>query len=252
MKCANPKLNKNFLNIIHTSPNLFWMCDECVNLMKCTRFKTAVSSFGSAIDAITEKQEIANAEIRKEMAKQGQQIAQLTSRITTSTPKNLDSGILYRQPSLKRRREEGLLISKPLVGGTKSVTDSIVITVPEPAEMFWLYLSRIHPSVKPESIEKLVKTSVQCEDPVKVVPLVKKGSDTSRMSFISYKIGMAPRLRDVALSSDTWPEGILFREFEDTSSKNMWLPRLNTPTITISPVPGPSQYSTPATGMDVN
>lgn len=254
LKCVNAgaamnmKLNKSFLNIVHNTPNLFWMCNECVKLMKCARFKPALSSFGSAINSITERQEIAHAELRKELTKQGQQIAELSKRIV-STPTNpvfRDT----RPPASKRPRSELISVDKPLVGGTKPATDANVLTVPEPTELFWLYLSRIHPSVKPESIEKLVKTSVQCDDPVKVVPLVKRGTDTSRMNFISYKVGMAPALRDVALNPDTWPTGVLFREFEDLSSKNTWLPHPNTPTITISPVLGPSQFSTPIPGSD--
>ncbi|XP_065093591.1 uncharacterized protein LOC135714202 [Ochlerotatus camptorhynchus] len=250
LKCGCTKLNKAFLYIVHTSPNLFWMCNECAKLMKCARFKTAVSSFGSVINSITERQEIVHAELRKEMAKQEQQIAQLSKRIALTTPTNSD---FMRQPPLKRRRDEGSLTGKPLVGGSKAVTGdnafTEVLTVPEPTELFWLYLSRIHPSVKSESIEKLVKGCVQCEDPIKVVPLVKKGSDISRMSFILYKVEMDPKLREAALRSDTWPKGILFREFED-GSKNMWLPRLNTPTITISPITGPSEFSTPISGLD--
>lgn len=253
LKCSNVKLNKTFMNVVQSSPNLFWMCNECANLMKCTRFKTAVTSIGSAIDSITKRQEIAHAELRNEMAKQGQQIAQLTKRIAVSSSTHLSSGDPTRQPASKRRRDDGSPTSKPLVGGTKEVMDenafAEIITVPEPTELFWLYLSRIHPSVKSESVEKLVKDCVQCEDPIKVVPLVKKGVDTSRMSFISYKVGMATKHREVALSSETWPKGVLFREFED-SSKNMWLPRLNTPTITISPIPGTSQFSTPMSGLD--
>lgn len=80
LKCSSIKLNKAFVNVIHSSPNLFWMCDECVKLIKCARFKSAISSFGSVIKSITEKQEIANAEIRNEMAKQGELIAQLSKK----------------------------------------------------------------------------------------------------------------------------------------------------------------------------
>lgn len=259
LKCVNAnanmntKLNKAFVNIVHDTPNLFWMCNECVKLMKCARFKPTVLSFGSAINSITERQEIAHDELRKELTKQGQQIEQLSKRIA-STPTLLGAGDRIRPPSLKRaRQDEGASVNKPLVGGTKPVTDANsdanVLTVPEPTELFWLYLSRIHPSVKPESVEKLVKTSVLCEDPVKVVPLVKKGTDTSRMSFISYKVGMAPTLRDVALNPGTWPSGILFREFEDLT-KNTWQPRLNSPTITITPIVGPSPFLTPIAGPD--
>lgn len=249
LKCSSIKLNKAFVNVIHSSPNLFWMCDECVKLVKCARFKSAISSFGSVIKSITEKQEIANAEIKNEMAKQGELIAQLSKKIGPSTPAIMDPGNHSRQPPLKRRREDGLSSSRPLIGGTKAVTDSTVLTVPEPVEMFWLYLSRIHPSVKPDVIAKLVKTSVQSEDSVKVVPLVKRGFDTSRMNFISYKVGMDPKLREVALNSDSWPRGILFREFVDNGPKNSWLPRMDTPSIVISPL-GSSQFTTPISGLD--
>lgn len=254
LRCSPTKLNKPFVNIIQSCPNLLWICNECVKLMKCARFKSTVSSFGNALELITEKQEIAHAELKREIAKQGQQIAQLSKGIALSTPTHSKSGLTPRQPPLKRRRDESLLPNKPLVGGTKVTTDNNVttevLTVPEPAELFWLYLSRIHPSVKPEAIEKLVKDCVQCEDSVKVVPLIKKDTDISRMSFISFKIGMDPKLRETALSAETWPKGILFREFESGNSKNMWFPRLNTPTVTISPAPGPSQYSTPTTGVE--
>lgn len=251
MKCTSKQLNKPFLKIVLENPNLMWMCDECAKLMKMARFKSAVSSFGEAINAITERQESVHAEIRKELEKQGQQIAQLSKRMTPSAPIILESGNSSRQPPLKRRRDEDLPPSKPLVGGTKIVADVSVLTVPEPVELFWLYLSRIHPSVKPEVVEKLAKECLQCDDPIKVVPLVKRGTDISRWSFISYKIGIDPKLRENALNADSWPKGILFREFEDNSSKNLWLPRVQTPTIVVSPESGTSQFLTPLSGMDL-
>lgn len=256
LKCSgsNPKLNKNLVNVLLTSPNLFWMCDECVKLMKCARFKTTVLSFGDAINSITQSQELAHAELRKEIGKQGELIARLSRGIVHSTPIHPGSGGRLRQPPLKRPRTDGLLPSKPLAVGTKVVTNNDivteVITVPEPAAMFWLYLSRIHPSVKPESIEKLVKDCIQCEDSVKVVPLVKKGIDIKSMSFISFKVGIDPKFRDVALNANTWPMGLLFREFEDISSKNMWKPLLNTPTVTVSPVGGIFPLSTPTSAPE--
>lgn len=252
MKCTGSKtLNKPFLKIVLENPNLVWMCDECAKLMKMARFKSAVSSFGDVINTITEKQESVHSEIRRELERQGQQIALLSKRITSSTPVLLESGGFSGQPSLKRRRGEDLTPNKPLVGGTKVVADVSVLTVPEPVELFWLYLSRIHPSVKPDAVEMLAKDCLQTNDPIKAIPLVKRGTDTSRMRFISYKIGIDPKLRDVSLDSSTWPKGILFREFEDNSSKNLWLPRLQTPSIVVSPEPGLSQFSTPVSGIDL-
>lgn len=255
IRCSVTKLNKPFVKIIHESPNLIWMCDECAKLMKIARFKSAVSSFGEAFQSITKKQESVHAEIRKELAKQGQQIALLSKRMTPSSAFLRESGSFSRQPPSKRRRDEEInfnpTASKPLLGGTKETTTASILTVSEPVELFWLYLSRVHPSVKPEDIEKLAKDCLESEDPVKAIPLVKRGIDASRLNFISYKIGIDHKLRQTALSPDTWPKGILFREFEDLSAKNSWLPRLNTPTVMVSPELGASQFSTPSTGVNL-
>lgn len=250
LKCTVAKLNKAFVRIVHENPNLMWMCDECAKLMKIARFKSTVSSFGEAINAITEKQESVHAEIKKELAKQGQQIAQLSMRITPLTPiLSQEPGTSSRQPPLKRRRDDGSVSNKPLVGGTKIVADANVLTVPEPIELFWVYLSRIHPSVKPDAVEQLVKDCLHCEGIIKAIPLVKRGIDTNRLNFISFKVGIDPSLREAALNADTWPKGILFREFEDSTSKNLWLPRQNTPAILISPDPASSPFSTPVSGI---
>lgn len=240
------KLNKSFVKIVHENPNLLWMCDECVKLMKMARFKTSVSSFGEAINAITEKQESVHAEIKKQLAEQGQQIAQLSRRMTPG-PRVISS-----QPTPKRRRDEELAINKPLLGGTRIVADTGVITVPEPVELSWVYLSRIHPSVQPEAVERLVKDCLEGIDTIKAVPLVKRGADKTRMSFISYKIGIDPKFREMALNAETWPKGLMFREFEDHTSKNLWQPHTNTPTIRISRETGGSAISTPASEMDLH
>ncbi len=255
IKYSVTKLNKPFVKIIQESPNLIWMCDECAKLMKIARFKSVVSSFGEAIQSITEKQESVHAEIRIELAKQGQQIALLSKRMTPFSPFLREPGLSFQQPPSKRRRDEELnfkqVATKPLLGGTKDTTTASILTVPEPEELFWLYLSRVHPNVKPEAIEKLAKDCLQCDKPIKAIPLIKRGTDTSRLSFISYKIGIDPNFRGAALSPDTWPKGVLFREFEDQSSKNMWLPRLHTPTITVSPEIGASQFSTPTSVVNL-
>lgn len=250
-RCTDKKLNKSFIKIVHENQNLMWMCDECAKLMKMVRFKSAVSSFSDVVNTITEKQESAHEEIRMELTKHGQQIAQLTKRIAASSPVLQQQSGSTRQPPSKRRRQEDIGSHKPLLGGTKIVPDASVITVPEPIQLFWVYLSRIHPSAKLEAVEKLVKDCLKCEEAVRVIPLVKRGIDTSRLSFVSYKIGIDPKFREAALDTQTWPKGILFREFEDNSSKNMFLPLLNTPTITISPEAGSSQFTTPLSGINL-
>ena len=71
---------------------------------------------------------------------------------------------------------------------------------------------------------ELVKDSLQCDDSVKVFPLLKKDADLNAMNFISFKVGMDIKYRNIALNTNTWPNGLLFREFEGTSTKNYWAP----------------------------
>lgn len=102
---------------------------------ECSRFKPTVSSFGSAIDFITEKLDTTHAKIKKEIVKQRNcQIAQLARQIASSIPINLESANFFTQPPLKRRCDEGEQMRKPLVGGTKVVADSTILTIPEPTK----------------------------------------------------------------------------------------------------------------------
>ena len=48
-------------------------------------------------------------------------------------------------------------------------------------------------------------------DPVDVVRLVPKGKDVTGMTFISFKIGLDPCMKDSALDLAAWPDGLQFR-----------------------------------------
>lgn len=242
VKCA--KLNTSFLKILLERKNLFWMCDECVKLMKMTRFKETMSSMSEGISSIQNKHDEAFSELKEAIKFNGEKIEKLSKKVfeTASTP--LTSRLPTVEPPKKRRREERLLTNLPLLVGTKATSSRAVMTVSPPKELFWLYLSRIHPSVKSEAVAELVKTSLQCNDPIKVVPLLKKDADLNAMNFISFKVGIDKKFRDAALETETWPQGILFREFEGTSVKNYWIPPINrkppvTPRIELTPASDP-------------
>lgn len=248
ISCA--KLNAPFVRNIQERNNLFWMCKQCTTLMGLTRFKAAMTSISSAISFITENHGERISELKQAISDNGKQMENrmemLSKKVTASTP--LSSKSTGGQPAFKRRREETSRDPKPLIGGTKTVPSNSVLTVPEPKEQFWLYLSRIHPSVKTEAVMSLVKDCLQCEEPINVVPLVKKNADLAAMNFISFKIGMDMKYRNVALEPATWPNGIVFREFEGVNTKNYWVPvetrKSNiTPSIALTPASGSSQLA---------
>lgn len=87
----------------------------------------------------------------------------------------------------------------------------------ESTSLFWLYLSGFHPQVSVEDIQKVVEGCLNMSDTVKAVKLVPKDKDLSRVTFISFKIGLPLDFKDTALLPETWPKGIRFREFEDYS-----------------------------------
>lgn len=229
LRCTN--FEKSIAKAISDSQNLFWMCDECTKLMKIVCFQNAISSVGNSINELTKNQEAANAELKSVLAKHSEQIAQLSSRIQSTTPTIADS--VSRRAMKRRRTEELAPIAKPLLGGTKSTDDVSIATVPPPTPLFWIYLSRLHTSVKPDIVEKLTKDSLHCES-AKAVPLVKQGTDINSLNFISFKVGVDPKYRLSALDPSSWPKGILFREFEDNRAKNFWMPDPCSPSIIVT------------------
>lgn len=238
LKCAS--IDKNVVKSVSDIPNYHWMCDECSKLMKVIRFRNAMSSVGNAICELTKNQEAANAELKSELAKHTEQIAQLSNRINSVTP---ILPVTAPRRTMKRRRIDDnheARPAKPLIVGTRSTDHtSAVATVPVPTVMFWIYLSRLHPSVKPDAVEKLTRDSLQC-DTAKAIPLIKQGTDVNSLNFISFKVGIDPIFREAALDPSSWPKGILFREFEDTRVGKYWMPDACTPSITVTPDPGES------------
>ena len=96
-------------------------------------------------------------------------------------------------------------------------------TVDDEDSRFWLYLSRVSRNVTEEQITRLAAERLGVED-IKVKRLVAKGKDVSRMRFISFKVGMQADLKHKALASTTWPDGLVFREFEERNAEFFWEP----------------------------
>lgn len=109
------------------------------------------------------------------------------------------------------------------VVGTGQPVDSIKPAILE--ERKYLYVSRIHPTVSPDSIRdyicgKLVgssKDDVDCK-----LLLSKDRVIDNTLTFISYKIGLKVADFNILNNSDMWPPGVIIREFinQPRKSKN--------------------------------
>ncbi|XP_065075674.1 uncharacterized protein LOC135699359 [Ochlerotatus camptorhynchus] len=136
---------------------------------------------------------------------------------------SLSATPVWPKPGAKRRREDRPDIDVPTVNGTKTI-DLSGLSVPSiapstPPEKFWLYLSRLNPLITDNDVQSIVSRCLSLTEPVDVVRLVPRGKVVSSMTFVSFKIGLDPCLKDAALDPDSWPAGLQFREFID-SAKN--------------------------------
>lgn len=103
-------------------------------------------------------------------------------------------------------------------------------TVPD----FWLYLSGIQPDVVDDTVRQMVQESLGTNE-FKLVKLIPKGKDQRMLTFISFKVGIAADLKEKAMSADTWPMGIRFREFENQNlpRAGFWRPSAPVPENTL-------------------
>lgn len=150
--------------------------------------------------------------------------AKVESKIPVSStprwPKNdrFDSG----RGTPKRRRTSSSTDDKPILCGKKAPIDS-VRTVDLNDDLVWVYLSAFHPTTTNDEISSLVSKCLclETDEKPRVAKLVPRGKDPSTLNYVSFKVGVNQNKRDVALSCDSWPEGIQFREFDDSRSKKV-------------------------------
>ncbi|KAL1373756.1 hypothetical protein pipiens_005095 [Culex pipiens pipiens] len=111
--------------------------------------------------------------------------------------------------------------SRPLPVAKKAMTSVPIIADVEPDDLWYIWLSSFPSTVTEEDICTMVKEclSVDADDPVVVKMLVKKGADITKLSSVTFKVGVRRDYREFSLDADNWPEGLAFREFIDFSNR---------------------------------
>lgn len=190
--------------------NLFWMCDKCAELFENSHFRDITSKVDqtSPLNLLT----TAITELRTE-------IKQMHSKPTVDVSPAADWPPLLQQTANERPHVTKVTTraSENCRVGKKQQLDDIV-SVPickNDNQQFWLYLSRIQPDVEIEAVASMIKSNLRIDSNPAIVKLIPKDKDISTLSFVSFKVGLDPSLKVMALNPETWPEGLLFREFQD-------------------------------------
>lgn len=226
-------VTRALLNYFTTNKkNLFWMCDKCAELFENSHFRTISTNADqtSPLNLLTTAITELRTEIKQINAKPKAQFSpavgwpSLTERRTTKRP--------FEQ--VVARASENCRV------GNKQ-PQANVVTVPvcqKEDNQFWLYISRIRPDVTTEAVQAMVKANLNVDDDPTVVKLIPKEKDISTLTFVSFKIGLDPSMKPKALDPETWPEGLLFREFEDYGAQKFRVPLKHrkpmTPSLSVS------------------
>lgn len=217
---------------------LFWYCPSCTTLMEDMRVRNTVRAAyetgqSQALNSHSDIMQDLKSEIMGELKDEIRTSFARLMNSSTFTPKS--SKRVGINPRFTRSRrlfsaaDDGIRKrQQPLLLGTGSTPSPSmdIITVPPAKPKFWLYLSRIARDVTADQVCALAKKRLGSDD-VQVTRLVAKGRDINTLSFISFKVGMNVELKTKALSTSTWPKGVLYREFSDNrAGENFWRPEL--------------------------
>ena len=231
LRCSG--IHADALEEMMNNEQFHWLCPSCTALMKEVRFRNtvrAVYEIGPNQALNTDMMQSLKSEIMVELkAEIRTNFAKLINS-SSCTPKSSKRVGFDPQTTRGRRlfstaKESIPKQQPPLLLGTGSTPSpsNVIATVPPVLPKFWLYLSRIAKDVSADQICAFAKKRLGADD-IQVTRLVAKGRDISTLSFVSFKIGMSMDLKSKALSTSTWPKGILYREFNNRSGEDFWRP----------------------------
>lgn len=173
------------------------------------------------LELVNDKQTKVLDELRKEIALNTTKINTILQRTPLQTPR-----IPRPQLPVSSRKRPRLLIDEAsnnenVSVGTRDIgpNESIPLAASQREDKFWLYLSGFDPHATAQQIESLVKGNLNITDGVvDVAKLVPKGRTLDELTFVSFKVGLDPQLKEVALTGSSWQKGIVFRQFDFSHS----------------------------------
>lgn len=204
---------------------IWWMCSTCCKMMNNLRrsedMQTERTKYDYQSDAKQSPSISTAMEIVKEMADVKQQIAEIRDCITgltSSREASLDSSsqpIAHSSPSSSSKLLQGSRLATHSAGSSAQIVDR---------EKFWLFFTRIKNSVTEQQMLDVVSNSLGggSRESTVIKKLVPRWKDVTTMPYVSFKVGIDPVLKNIALLSSTWPMGICYREF--LSHVRVWEP----------------------------
>lgn len=210
--------------------NVFWMCDSCAELFQNDQFRKVLSRCEGKSPCVDD----AIKPLKEDIAKLSNAISSLAAKVESKPvtpispwPKISSFG---GSGGSKRRRTDDNTAKVQNSRGTK-VASELVKSITMQEDLFWIYLSAFDPSTTEDDICALARDSLSLDasENCKAIKLIAKGIDPTGLNFISFKVGVNINLKEIALSPESWPNNIYFREFVDRGSNARRIIKINRP-----------------------
>lgn len=201
---------------------MWWICDACIEQIRAIRNDRLLQSQVPSNDIVTfNSPNVIHAEMNydKEITVLKQQIAAIHETIGNVT-------ITEARAHSKSSRSTSIgtpvaqsspVSSSRLLCGTKTIYDMSDVVYPRVTDdRFWLFFTRLENNVTERDLSsKIISDSLGSTVSTVVKRLVPAWKDPSTMPYVSFKVGIETRFKELALLPSTWPTGICFREFHN-------------------------------------
>lgn len=187
--------------------NVFWMCDSCTDAIKRDRFRKSFVERQS--NEYAEKSEVDS--LKSEVNRISAIVSQLTEN-SIAMP--------------KESTVESPTTCNSLLSSTKLNTSDPAALSSNDTNL-QLYISNIAPDVTVSEVKHMVRESLQADEVLHVKCLAPSWMDISTLNYVSFKVTVDAKFRDVAFRIANWPLGVRCREFRDLSN-SVWRPTTRT------------------------
>lgn len=204
--------------------NTIWLCDDCLSAFYEYVQKNTVG---------LPEPDNAPTKVDAEIADIKEKIVYIMEALTTISDAQKQSHQCtprHSTPIHSPTLHEGSRTNKDYSSSENSMPATPADSVCHKEGTFSLFLTNIDAHVTEEEISDMVSRSLRVEENavINVKKLVPKWKANDTLSYASFKIQMDERLKLVALREDSWPAGIMFREFIERR-RTTWKPsRCNT------------------------
>lgn len=201
---------------------IWWLCVSCTNMMCNIRNDKSLLSKRSSF-ALQREQTVKSvppleADMKNDILEMKKEIAIIQRTLADHSNVHGSASINESTPLARSSPK----CDKTLMFGSKcSSTNVSTSSSSTTQEKFWLFFTRLKNTVNEDQMLRMVSTAIGSNN-VTVRKLVACWKDISTLPYVSFKIGIDPEFKNVAMLSSTWPTGVCYREFHN--NYELWEP----------------------------